>query len=277
MSSDQPPRDAVQTFPVFASLQEAYGTLFGNLGLFFRLAAVPFVISVAISLFAVPFQQNIWILLPLSLLAYIPHTIFAVAWHRRTLLGPEATLASQPVSWQPRHWRFLGYTALAFILIPGVIVAIGILASTLLNNLSAALGLTILALSGLAAVYVEVRLSFALPAAAVEEKYGLGDSWRHTRQQVWRILAAYLLVLIPFIFAVLLFGLVLGAIAGIIGLAVYGTEAEMAASTFGNVAGVLINMLLTYPIAAMMISILSIAFRDCTGWIPHDQIAERFS
>ena len=56
----------------------------------------------------------------LTVFGFVPYTLFGVAWHRLTLLGPGVAAPVTFPSWKNRHTRFFGYvlavTGLAFLI-----------------------------------------------------------------------------------------------------------------------------------------------------------------
>ena len=261
-----PPPQALQAVPIRETVRAAYRSVFGQLDLVARTAFLPFLLSMMLVVTGNPAVN-----LLVALLRLIPYTIFAVAWHRVVLLGPQRAFPAFFPGWSRRHWRFFGY-ALAVMAITTAVISIasivaaaimlrqdgpidGESTAALVEGTADATGLygAILAVAFLAmplVVYILMRFSFVFPAVAVDEGYRLGDAWRHTRGQGVRLVFVMFLTLAPVIFLELL--LFRALTAGLVGTAV--------AYVIGNVLG--------YISLALSLSVISGAFRNATGWIP---------
>ena len=118
--------------------------------------------------------------------------------------------------------------------------------------------------------YVLLRVSFVFPAAAVGEIYGFKHAWRHSAGQGWRLLLGLMFVLLP---VIMLIGLILPVVSGVFmdPLPQSGeptsdiAEAEALRDTLRRVQ--LLQVILEYPLLALTITYVSIAFQTCTGWI----------
>ena len=196
------------------------------------------------------------------MLLLLPYTLFAVAWHRIVLLEQAALPTPVVPVWQRRHWRFLGYTLIVTAISYGFSLLYGPLVAPLLAedpavSLWQPLLLMFLLLFG---TYVVLRLSFVFPAAAVDESYGFGDSWRHTKDQGLRIMAAMFLTLLPATVGILIILQFLLTFAA----AVSGSTDPTA---LGPVARI-IDLVLRYVLIALSLGVISTAFKTCTGWVP---------
>lgn len=273
MVSQIPPEQAVHDIPVKTVSGLAIKTVMGNLPALVQMALFPFLLSALISALSIPSLGNAlssWIL---SILAYVPHTLFAVAWHRRTLMNLQAPESTSITSWNRVHWQFL----LKIIILLAIFYGMSMIGSLPVLTIGAAIpSLVPLLFLGLMIVmiYVVARLSFILPATAVGEKYTLNDSWKHTANQGWRIVAAFLILTIPF-----------GILMLLIAMFAFGsfftgmpTTPEETANfnilSFVQSNGPaffflqLIILFVTYLPTAAVISMLSIVFKGCTGWVP---------
>jgi hypothetical protein len=193
----------------------------------------------------------------------IAQTLFAVAWHRFVLLGP-ASGGPRPIPpWRRRHWRFLGYLLLLefvfyvptdrlllFSISPYVHFQI---------NLWVILGTY---LWSLAVLYLAARLSLVLPARAIDRGLTLRQSWYRTQGQGLRLLVATALSTVPILpFVVLLVW-----------------SDTLVGSIFGSVKiGYSLMMLTNFVSTALAVTVLSLAFRHCTGWRPPSEAGGRGS
>ncbi len=278
MSDTTPPRKALRKLPVMATVKEAYARVFGNPRLLVRASLAPFCLSLALIAlsFTVPVVSALGYLI--GILGLLPYTFFGVAWHRLTLLGPVAGAPPRLPAWAPRHWRFLGYL-LATMLIgsaaTAVVFSLGFMAiQPGPDALPAGAGL--LPLVGFAIVaYVMIRLSFVFPAVSVDEKYRLRHAWTHTKGQGLRLLGATVIAAAPMVALVWGVNEILGGVRvaepapGQDGLP---AVAQMAAFVEANLGALFliqtITVVIHYVLMALMVSVISIAFRTCTGWVP---------
>ncbi len=280
MSDTAPPREALRKLPVMATAKEAYARVSGNPRLLARAALMPFCLSLALIAlgFTLPVASALGFLV--GILGLLPYTFFGVAWHRLTLLGPVDGAPPRMPAWTPRHWRFLGYL-LATMLIgsaaTAAVFSIGLMAIRPdMDSLPAVAGL--MPLAGFAVVaYVMIRLSFVFPAVSVDESYRLRHAWTHTKGQGLRLLGATVIAAVPMVALVWGVNEVLGALLfteptpapsqhGLPHLA------QMEAFVEANLGALMLIQAVTtainYVLMALMVSVISIAFRTCTGWVP---------
>jgi len=285
MSPSGPPPAAVGRLPVLATVRQAYAIVLGNPGLLARAAAAPFLLSVLIATvtLATPSQPLVSFLLAIAGLA--PFAIFGTAWCRLTLLGPAAGRPPLGLTWSARHWRFFGYIAAQAFIVFGLLLP-PIMAGLFLATLNAGgeggrSGSILFVLAELAvvfgAVYLAARLSFVFPAAAAGEIYKWRHAWAHTRGQGLRLLGAIALSIVPimavFWAAIRVTGLF--ALPEIEAATVQeGADPQEVirqymADNAGAIAAAQFAMTaMSYLVMAMAMSVISIAFRVSTGWIP---------
>ncbi len=278
MSEATPPPTAIRKLPVVAVVSEAYGRVFGNLHLLVRAALFPFGLSLALIAlsFAVPPSPLLGGLF--AVLGFLPYTIFGVAWHRLTLLGPQAGAPPLVPGWGRRHWRFLGYLILVMLIGYGVTALVFSIFFTVVRpqgdlvpaswGLLLMLGISVLA-------YVMMRLSFVFPAVAVDENYRLRHAWTHTKGQGLRLLGAAIVAAVPMVAVIWAVSALLGALLFVEaapGQDALPGEADMAAFLDANLGAIVLTQAVTaainYVLMALMVSVISIAFRTCTGWVP---------
>lgn len=258
MSTGPPPR-AVQDLPVGDTVKAAFRSVLGRLADLIRAAFVPLLISFVLYGLQLAVRDSPALSVLAELLLLLPYTLFAVAWHRLVLLGPAEAPAPMAPVWQKRHWRFLGYTLIVTAISYGFSLLYGPLIAPLLSEGSAIrVGEALLLMFMLLlATYLVLRLSFVFPAVAVDERYGFADSWRHTKDQGLPLLAAMFLTLIPAMLGMLM----------ILQFLLVFVAADSSAAEPGALARA-IDLVLRYVIIALSLSVLSIAFKVCTGWIP---------
>ena len=264
MTHPEPPQQAVRRMPIGKTAAAAYRAVFGHLPALARAAFVPYLISLALWALGQPAARTTFLPHLLNLIEVVPATLFAVAWHRQILLGSVAGAPALRPSWETRHWLFLAYslavTASVYVVLaliqPAVSNAIGLFLGFLHADKGAAM-----ALSGLVKFlvlfplmfYFWIRFSFVFPAVAVDERYGLRHAWRHTKGHVLRLITTFVLAALPL---VLLSMLVEAVDAGLMG------KIPRAGGLWA------VWTALYYLMIGLTVSVLSIAFRACTGWVP---------
>ncbi len=278
MTDTTPPPLALRKLPVIETVKEAYARVFGNRRLLARASLAPFCLSLALIVlsFTVPVVSALSV--GIALLGLVPYTIFGVAWHRLTLLGPAAGAPPRMPAWAPRHWRFLGYLVTTMLIgsaATAVVFSLGLMAIRPESDSMPAVA-DLMPIVGFAIVaYIMIRLSFVFPAVSVDESYRLRHAWTHTKGQGLRLLGATVIAAAPI--AALVWGgsEILGALLfagpepGQDGLP---AVAQMEAFVKANLGALLLIQAVTaavnYVLMALMVSVISIAFRICTGWVP---------
>ncbi|WP_421783252.1 hypothetical protein [Kiloniella litopenaei] len=278
MVSQIPPEQAVHDIPVKTVSGLAIKTVMGNLPALMQMALFPFLLSALITALSIQFIGNATLSLLFALLSYIPHTLFAVAWHRRTLLNKEHLEPTSIISWNQNHTQFL-FQVIILLAIYFSVDLFGNIPSTILHSVSPPLGAISSLILFIVTLYVIARVSFVLPASSVGEKYSIKDSWKHTEKQGWRLLGAFLLLFIPLSIAIFL---IIGLIGGMfLPELILPPEANQTPELLSqlltnyfdnNLEGILLLLIiflaLSYIPTAAVISMLSIAFKGCTGWVP---------
>ena len=270
----------LRKLPVIETVKEAYARVFGNLHLLVRASVLPFCLSLALIAFGftVPIASTLGVLS--AVLGLVPYTIFGVAWHRLTLLGPVAGAPPLVPGWMQRHWRFLGYLLAVMLIGYGAIAMVFSLALAVfqpdMEVLPAGLGLMIAA-GAVILAFIMARLSFVFPAVSVDESYRLRHAWTHTKGQGLRLIGATLLAAAPMVALIWAVSGILGALLISAPAAVPGQdglppEARAQAFVDANLGALMLTQAvgaaINYVLMALMVSVISIAFRTCTGWVP---------
>ena len=258
MISQEPPREAVAPLPVVSGIVELYATLWQHLPALLQRIALPTAMSIVLLLLAVFLLPPLAAYVVWYLLLALPTTILGITWLRLLLLGDSKARFAQ---FDARHRRFFTYNfLLSLITLPLVFLQYWLEVGEITLD-SGAEGLAETApaestaddlvywLAYLPLLYMQLRLSFVLPAAAVDERYGFAESWRHTRSQSGRIfLIAVLAVLGPW-------------------LLWYYSPSWFDAPLW-QFAGFLFYHLSIMLHQGAFYALLAIAFRTCTGWVP---------
>ena len=260
MTHPPPLQQTVRRLPIGQTVAAAYCAVFGHLPAFARAALVPYLISLALWVLVLLAAGTPVVPRLLILLEVVPATLFAVAWHRRVLLGPGAGAPAFRPSWEARHWLFLAYSLGVTVIVYVVILLIPPAVALIFGFLHAGQGAA-MALSGLVTFlvlfllvfYFWIRFAFVFAAVAVDENYGLHHAWRHSKGHAPRLMAALVLAALP----LMLLSMLVGAVgAGLMGRTLWtgGLWAVQAA--------------LYYLMLGLTVSVISIAFRTCAGWVP---------
>ena len=126
-----------------------------------------------------------------ALVTLVLYVMFAIAWHRRFLVEEQTTIGAA-LRWGPRHMRFLGrFFLLGLVLVPFVAVVV----TATHDNAGVIVPLSFVLL--VATVLVYSRLLLIFPAIAVDERLTMQGAWQLTRGLGWRMVAIWILPLIP--------------------------------------------------------------------------------
>ena len=88
---------------IFDSATNAYKTVGSLIGYLPIAAALPFLLSLLLSLPVVMAPENQALAMVVGLLEVAPYTLFAVAWYRLVMLGPEVARPSLALVWAQRR------------------------------------------------------------------------------------------------------------------------------------------------------------------------------
>ncbi len=274
--TESPPETAVQTLPVLSSIKETLTAVFGYPALFLKAVALPLLLSFVLGLFWDLLSGLESVILDLSAfyIDLIPYAVFGVAWHRLTLLGPDAGRPSVLPQPNRRHVIFFLSAAIVTSIyhLPLRATEIAVERGMTLHPPDAdavlSVGVVLIVLVFYVGIpYLMFRFSFVFPAAAVDERYRLRHSWRHTRHQGFRLL---------------LLGGAVGAPAYVLGLlisvqldAFFGLYDPTRGLSFETIDGVIFAIAaygllpaLSYVPVALVVASISLAFRTLTGWVP---------
>lgn len=256
---------AANPLPIAVSVARAYRTVGELIGHLPRAVAAPYILSLLLALPIVLMPDNLAVQILFGLLGPVPNTLFAVAWHRLVILGPQVATPPPLPAWKRRHWRFLGYSLLFIVLSVLPLSAMAFVVGALsIASGSAPAGLAVLTVPLIIAqIYLVLRWCLVLPASTLDEDYRLRHSWAHSKGQVLRLLAILVLILVPMIVLMLIAGSLLGAMLE------PGGEGQLSAGQF--VLFHLVTAVISYLATALWITAISQAFRDLAGWYPGPQ------
>lgn len=177
------------------------------------------------------------------------YALFAVAWHRRILIGPESVTIGTAMRFGRRQWNL--FRRLFSILI--ILFFVTLFLSFLLGNLVALRPL--LGALPIIAGLVYARLALTLPAAATDTRMSFGEAIRLSKGNSWRLL-----------FAVVLLPLAVWLIGGLSVLLVLAPLAELIGSSMtAQLLVSLIRHTINFAGLAAGITALSLAYRQLTA------------
>lgn len=279
-----------------ATFGGAFSTVFGQFWMFIKAALLPLLLSVVLGTAGVALLVTAPVLaLPVQILGLLPFAILGVACCRLTLIGRPAGALPRPVFGR-RTWVYFGYTLLftLFLWLPAVVVGFAMLGNALValgsdpENLNPetinTLGYGVLLLfpAYLVYLYFLLRLSLVFPAVAVDQKLGLGGSWRLTRGAAgFKLYAVYAVLTIVLFIAIMIAMFVVNAISGLLwfgpGLSQDPGEIDVIAVVASQAPTLILTLVFEYLSFAIMIAALAGAFAQLSGWGgPREEILERF-
>lgn len=188
------------------------------------------------------------------LVSLVAYALFAVAWHRRFLVGNEGKTVGAAMRWSGRQSRFI----VRFVSLLLVVALVGSLVSipvTVVSSAAPVLGVfaffVVLVVVGL----VYGRLLLILPAAAMDEPIGFRESAKLTEGRSWLMFGIGILPPLPALFAmVIVLGPLTDALAALVG-----------PSVSLLLVLVLLEQAFTFAGVAASVTALSIAYRELVG------------
>jgi hypothetical protein len=279
MTVSHTPPPAGHRIPVFETVGRTFVTCWSLGGALPRVAAWPFALSIVIVVATIELAVSPIVGLVLTVLNLAVYTLFAVAWHRLVLLD-DRSASSAPLSWNRRHTVFFGYLVAIYVLF--YVVVLSIFLPLVFAAMTAApaghdngvsegvivLAAVMVAVAIIIGFYVFFRLSFVFPARAVDEEYGLTESWRHTKGNGLRLIAIALIVnlsvMVPFL--ILSQWLLVPMIEPSMG------DAPARPFLSGSLLLItIISIVIHFLLLALNVTLISLSFRTATGWIPAPQ------
>jgi hypothetical protein len=233
---------------------ESYGLTFGNLGLFARVAAIPFALIMAMSLavlFFAPPRPPGWMTTAQEILTFIIQVPLLTSWHRFTLLPRSQALPTMGFVFTLREVRFFGYLllmtlsfSLPFFLLAAAVPMFGSGAAV------------VFFMAVVAVLLLWARLGLVFPACAVGDPVRLADSWQRTLGNGWRIFWLMILVSLPFAGVMLTLFMIFGSI-------VAATQNQ---ATLGYMAIPMVFVAIMF--AGISASTQAIVYREIVGYDP---------
>jgi hypothetical protein len=246
--------------------------------MFFALALLPMVLTFIVqelSREAVAYwdwPQRVRLLLE-EPFRWLSWTVFAVAWHRFALLGQRDTSAWVQIHVGWREIRYLLYSAAIAVPLLGARIPTIVLIQNLQElSISTALSLALIALMAIGlGLVVLIRFSFIFPSVSVERPTGFRRAWKETSGSGWRIFCTTFLASIP-----------IGVVDRLlreVTLAMEPAVTRLGGSYFDNLLGrwmlgtTAAQLIFTFLFTAVLVSALSLAFKDRTKWAPGQRVS----
>ena len=202
------------------------------------------------------------------------YVAFAVAWHRRYLLGPQNTSARELLQWSRRHWIFVGRGVGYFLLVAAVLVPLVFVLNLILGSLIIGLGpagpvlVPVLVIALFTFFFIQiVGLSLVFPAAAIEDsELGLIAAWTISKGNRWRMIG---IILVGTFIPTFIIQFVLLAIVAAITVAV-GMTVDSSATPSVSAAIIieLVAQAISFLGIAIGVSMLSIMYRRLRDNVP---------
>lgn len=179
---------------------ESWRLVVGNAAALVRVAAIPFLIFIALNRIEAAFRPEglaelPWTLL-FTILAAVPAVMLLMPWYRQLLAVGDPALSSRPAAW----WsimlmlRWVGLDVMFFaMLAPVTMISIQAIAAGLDSAPRGEIVLLYFASMALGSYLIYGRMGLVLPAAAAESDHGYHRSWAATGNNGWRIGLAILL------------------------------------------------------------------------------------
>ncbi|TWT15863.1 hypothetical protein [Reyranella sp. CPCC 100927] len=260
----QPPR------LIFSDLiTEAFSRVTGNVRALFDIALVPTVISVGLSLAGRLVSGER--MEPLEAMAikvfdFVPTAMFAVAWYRLVLLGPQSVSSTPGFGWTVRERGYLGQLLL-IAAIPIILHALfwmlmpwpmempgsGQVPPDVERAMPVGFAFTVTAI-------IALRLSFGLVAPSVDLAWTPRLSWRYGKGNGPTILFALLLLMVIGVIVKALTTAILLTIA----LGLFGAPLSIGPWLLIT----LVAETVAYMSIAPLVTVQALIFRALTGWAP---------
>ncbi|HZP20307.1 MAG TPA: hypothetical protein VFB16_08865, partial [Bauldia sp.] len=223
----------------------------------------------ALAMSGAPQWQN----LVAAVIAFVGGSIVAVALHRVVLFGERrpGTLV---------YFAF-GKAELLFTILPLIIMVIfGIAAAAVMPVFYGAAagggGSVLLILSALVVlvffIFISVRFSLLWPMIVVEERYMFRDAWELSQGNFWRLFAAFLLCVLPFVVVIVLVGLIFQGMLSVNSLEELSAALRRAADLL--IVQSVINYVVTTLISGIAVAALSYAYKALRGYGPDDIVTQ---
>ena len=283
-----PPEQSFGTFELMQTVGDAYQFLFSNIRLVPAVMCLPLLIDIVLRLVLEfsPLQDlsveqetmaqwppdgstlaQMLIRLCLATVQIFSIVLLFTGWYRVHLLGPERARPQYFYPIERRHILALGYSWLIGVLVVLLTAAVALLSFAFLGFevRFAVPHLLLIPIAFYIYVVLPLRFSYLFPAISVDERYGLQDSWRHTKKQTLKLIGGSILCVLP-----------ASTVAGLFGADTsFGISISIgfdapAPAAFSPFVGEVISYLVGTFNSLVLASFIALAFRSSTGWVSED-------
>lgn len=249
-------------------LSESFRFFFGNLGLFFHIVTIPWILSLLMRIGGAAIDDgSLPGVLAEKAADIVPTVMFMVAWMRVVLLGPHEVRRLPGLGWSSRETAFLVHLlkvgGITFLLLGAFVLTVGAIDPAMLGTglpadpdvsrreaLAAPFG-TGFMLSALLAL----RVSFGLAATAVDVPFAPRQSWVYSRGNGWTIVGTLFLIFF------------MSAVATMVGaLLPLGIVRGLGADTAATIVAWTVAILVSYAGTGVAATAQAIIFRKLTRW-----------
>jgi hypothetical protein len=282
-----------------AAFSATFRAVFGGFWSFFKAALLPLALSLLLAAVGFAVLANGEILpllnLVLQILGMLPLVILGIAGSRLSLIGRRAGSIPRPLLGR-RTLVYLGYTVLFGIIIalPAMVFAIAMLgdgvvmvganpddvelqAPALMHG-----AVLLLLVFYLVYLYFVTRLSLVFPAGAVDQKLGLGGSWRLTRgASGFKLYALLIVIVLLCLVGILVVTFVASTLVALLWVAprfpAQPGDVDWITVAVSAAPMAIIGLLAEFLSFALIVVALASAYAQLTGWgSPRAEILERF-
>lgn len=285
------------------TFRAAFGTVFGRLGRFVKVAAAPLLLSSAllVATFALRASSAVGALvidpyglvaalleLALGLLALLPLASLGIGLTRLTCIG-RGDGAGLSTLFDRRTLIYAGYLLLLMALfvalaVAGFFAVIALLEASDAGDDARAAAIIIGGILGLSVLlYLLLRFSLVLPAVALDQKLGLIGSWRMTRRSGAKLFSVFFVLFLVLIVTIMVGSVITGSGEVRIGTphlvlpAGSGADSGWMAIVLANLPRNLWNLVVNFVIFAMGCGAMASAYAQLSGWSgPREELLERF-
>jgi len=280
-----------------ATFGGAFSAVFGQFWMFIKAAILPLVLGVilgaigfAVAIAAPPFAVVV------QIIAMVPMAILGIACCRLVLLGRQAGAIPRPLFGR-RTWTYVGYAILMMVMVAlPMIVIVGLIFGSTFLTLGADVQqdpsvasmrifstIPLVFLVYFVALYFMTRFSLVFPAVSVDQKLGLGGSWRLTRgSSGFKLYAALIALSVVSAIGV---GVITSVVSAVFSLFYFVPGAipenpedlNITAMALSFAPTMIVALVLDYLALAVIIAAVAGAYAQLSGWGgPREEILERF-
>lgn len=279
-----------------ATFSAAFSLVFTQFWMVTKSAILPFLMSLALSALAF----YVLTVLPdlsivVQILGYLPLAIFGIACSRLMLIGRQAGAIPRPLLGR-RTLIYFGYALLFTVIValPGFAITIVILGGGALSMITGFENQQISMLSQLGILvpmifffylfymYFVTRFSLVFPAVAIDQKLGLGGSWRMTRGSGLKLYLVLIVITVLSLVAVMVLTLIINSVAAVFSAGLFAFPSNPAEVTWVTIAltsapTAALGLLSEYLGLALIIAAITAAYAQLSGWGgPSEEVLQRF-